>query len=303
VTDAISVVVLAGGRGARMGRDKRTVTVGGRPLLRLALDLAADLSDDVILSCRASDPPPIEALAGTMPRTVFDRRGEGPLAGIEAGLAAAAHDVSIVIPVDMPRLGRPLVELLVDAAAGRPEADGAVFEGDDRGRCLPAALRRSSLAVVSAQLDAGRLRLRDTLDLLDLVVVPADRITGVASPDAFRNINYPADLEPGDRPDPAESRDTRQSPEERNMNLESCLAAVRAIGGAGHVDPAAPTEQEVEALLDFTRAVAHAGERKDAPLAAFAMGVAMAGLEPAERADVLSRAAQAVDRAAGNTAE
>jgi molybdenum cofactor guanylyltransferase len=303
VTKAITVIVLAGGRGVRMGRDKRGIAVGGRPLLRIALDLAAELSTDVILSCREADPPPAEALAGATPRTVFDRRGVGPLAGIEAGLSAAANDVSIVMPVDMPRLGRPLLELLADAALARPDAHGAVFEGHGRERCLPAALRRGSIAVVDAQLAGGHLRLRDTLDLLDLVVVPADRARDVANPDAFANVNWPADLEPGDRPGSGESSGTRQSPEERRMNLESCLAAVREIPGAVHVDPIAPTEQEVEALLDFTRAVAHAGERKDAPLAAFAMGVAMAGLKPTERADVLLRAAQAVDRAAGKTAE
>ncbi len=84
------------------------------------------------------------------------------------------------------------------------------------------------------------------------------------------------------------------------MNLDGCLAAVRELGG---VDPAPPTEREIEALLDFTRAVAHAGERKDAPLAAFAMGLVMSGLAPAKRAELLARAAQAVDRAAGGTKE
>jgi hypothetical protein len=87
------------------------------------------------------------------------------------------------------------------------------------------------------------------------------------------------------------------------MDLEKSLAAVRELTGAVRVDPTAPSENEITALLDFTRAVAHAGERKDAPLAAYAMGIAMAGLAPAKRAEVLGLAAQAVDKAAGNAAE
>jgi hypothetical protein len=81
------------------------------------------------------------------------------------------------------------------------------------------------------------------------------------------------------------------------MDLEKCLAAVREVSGASNVEPVAPNEQETTALLDFTRAVAHASERKDAPLAAYAIGIAMSGLAPAQRAGVLSRAAQAIDRA------
>ena len=60
----------------------------------------------------------------------------------------------------------------------------------------------------------------------------------------------------------------------------------------------APTAEETTALLDFTRAVAHASERNDAPLAAYAIGIAMADLDPAERARMLGRAAEAIDRIA-----
>jgi hypothetical protein len=87
------------------------------------------------------------------------------------------------------------------------------------------------------------------------------------------------------------------------MDLEKCLAAVREVSGASHVEPGAPSEREITALLDFTRAVAHASERKDAPLAAYAIGIAMSGLRPEERVGVLSRAAQAIDRAAAAEAE
>jgi hypothetical protein len=82
------------------------------------------------------------------------------------------------------------------------------------------------------------------------------------------------------------------------MDLEQCLAAVRASSGARESRLVAPTAEETTALLDFTRAVAHASERKDAPLAAYAIGIAMADLNPAERAEILSRAADAIDRIA-----
>lgn len=87
------------------------------------------------------------------------------------------------------------------------------------------------------------------------------------------------------------------------MDLDRCLAIVREASGASGIQPVAPSEQEITAMLDFTRAVAHASERKDAPLAAYAVGIAMAGLAPKERVGVLGRAAAAIDRAAGEAAQ
>lgn len=84
------------------------------------------------------------------------------------------------------------------------------------------------------------------------------------------------------------------------MDLEQCLAAVRKSSGTRHSRLVAPTAEETTALLDFTRAVAHASERKDAPLAAYAIGIAMADLNPTERAGMLSRAAAAIDRIAAS---
>lgn len=80
------------------------------------------------------------------------------------------------------------------------------------------------------------------------------------------------------------------------MDLEQCLAiASAAVGGGTAI--AAPTPGEVDALLDLTRAVAHASERKAAPLAAFAVGAALARLAPEERVVVILAATAAIDAA------
>ncbi|MBM3985419.1 MAG: molybdenum cofactor guanylyltransferase, partial [Planctomycetes bacterium] len=46
---ALSVLVLAGGEGRRMGGRKDGLPVGGRPLLERALQVAQVLSDDVVV--------------------------------------------------------------------------------------------------------------------------------------------------------------------------------------------------------------------------------------------------------------
>ena len=102
-----SFVVLAGGASRRMGRDKARIPVGGAPLLLRVLEPAAEpawrgswspTGPAATRTFSQSRPP------GSWPlRTVTDRRpGRGPLAGLEAGLAAAAESACFVAACDLP---------------------------------------------------------------------------------------------------------------------------------------------------------------------------------------------------------
>jgi molybdopterin-guanine dinucleotide biosynthesis protein A len=298
---ALSAIVLAGGASRRMGRDKRAIEVDGHPMLTTAIRLAAELADDVVISCRAEAAPNADLFDGLPVRLVFDSREGGPLAGLESSLAAVANDLALVLAVDMPAVTEQMLWQLVDAAVERPEAYGAVFgEGFDLAP-FPAVLRRKSLVVISEQLSRASLRVVDAIGRLNLITLPRRRGTIVAGPMAFLNVNVPGDLAPADRNSRRENRiEEPLMDEESRMDLEKCLVVARESSGPTLGKPVSPTAEETTALLDFTRAVAHASERKDAPLAAYAMGIAMASLKPAERAAILSRATAAIDSAAGS---
>lgn len=300
----LSAIVLAGGASRRMGRDKRSIEVGGRPMLIAAVRLAAAMADDIVVSCRREAPPDARLFDGMPVRLVFDSRYGGPLAGLETSLAAVANDLAVVLAVDMPAVTEEMLWQLVDAVIGRPGACGAVFGEGSRLMPFPAVLRRGARDVVSEQLDLASLRVADALRRLDPVTVPYWRGTLEAGPSAFLNVNVPSDLGPVGHDSQAKSCNPKpRRDKEHRMDLEKCLAAARGSSGSALMEPLAPTAEETAALLDFTRAVAHASERKDAPLAAYAMGIAMASLRPAERADVLSRSAAAIDDAAGSTGQ
>lgn len=87
------------------------------------------------------------------------------------------------------------------------------------------------------------------------------------------------------------------------MDVAGCLGIVRSLDVGADLDLEAPDEAVTAALLDFTRAVAHAGERKDAPLAAFAMGIALARTDPGRRVTILRDAASAIDHETGDTVQ
>lgn len=114
-----SVLLLAGGRGQRMGgRDKGLVDWHGRPLIAHLHDLVRPLSDDLIISCNRN----AERYAPFADRLVQDDDTDfqGPLAGIRAGLHAARHDYLLVLPCDAPLLDKSLLANLLAKAGAQP---------------------------------------------------------------------------------------------------------------------------------------------------------------------------------------
>jgi len=86
--------VLAGGESRRMGRDKLVLEVGGVPLLRRVRDaLLARCAEVIVVGGGAV------RLEGVR-RIPDERRGLGPLAGMEAGLAAARNRTVFVAAGD-----------------------------------------------------------------------------------------------------------------------------------------------------------------------------------------------------------
>jgi molybdopterin-guanine dinucleotide biosynthesis protein A len=113
-----SVLLLAGGRGQRMGgADKGLLEWQGRPLIAWLHDLVRPLTDDLIISCNRNS----DRYACFADRLVHDddKDFQGPLAGIRAGLRVAQHAHLLSLPCDAPRLDNALLHTLLDQAGER----------------------------------------------------------------------------------------------------------------------------------------------------------------------------------------
>jgi molybdopterin-guanine dinucleotide biosynthesis protein A len=110
----ISVIVLAGGRGERLGQDKATLELGGATLLQRVLGTLAPLSDDLIVVLRHD-----QELAVPNARIVCDLEPfAGVLAGMAGGLTAARHAWSFVVACDMPFVDPALVRYMFSQRSG-----------------------------------------------------------------------------------------------------------------------------------------------------------------------------------------
>ena len=114
---------------------------------------------------------------------------DGPLAGIEAALASPyADEWNLVIACDMPFLDAALLARLLSALeqAG-PDTDCILAHTARGAEPLCSLYRRRFLAVACRQLDAGRRKVRDALDGLELIHFQIDNEAALA------NVNTPAD--------------------------------------------------------------------------------------------------------------
>jgi molybdopterin-guanine dinucleotide biosynthesis protein A len=187
---AITGLVLAGGRGSRMGGvDKGWLLFEGRPLVRHALDrLAPQVATLAISANRHLD----DYLALGHP-VWPDRSADfaGPLAGWQAALHAVdpRHTPWLAsVPCDLPRFPADLVARLA-AGAAAAGATAAYAVADGRAHPVCALLHTRLAPRLDAALAAGHLRVLDWLQGVQAVAVPFD---GEAA--AFANLNRPEDL-------------------------------------------------------------------------------------------------------------
>jgi molybdopterin-guanine dinucleotide biosynthesis protein A len=185
MADRIAALILAGGRARRMGgADKPVLRIGGVSMLaRILATLRAD-GHSVAISANGDPSRFAEFAVPVLPDDPF--RGEGPLAGVLAGLDwAAACDATalLTVPGDTPFVPRGLAAALAPppacaASNGRAHHLVALWPVDCRG-ALRARLTAPGRRDIAGFARAIGMRNVDF---------------AVATCDPFLNVNTPEDL-------------------------------------------------------------------------------------------------------------
>lgn len=204
----ITGLILAGGRGTRMGRvDKGLQPFRGTTMIAHVLQRLAPQVDTVAINANRNLPQ-YQAAAGADTVVMPDRMSgfEGPLAGLQAGLHYCATELLLTAPCDSPFLPADLGERLY-AALETQDADLAVavtMETDEQEGGAPyrqphpvfSLLKASLLPQLEAYLATGARRVEGWHKSLRVAEVMFDDAS------AFRNINTLEDLKRHE-PEPA----------------------------------------------------------------------------------------------------
>jgi molybdopterin-guanine dinucleotide biosynthesis protein A len=193
----IGCIVLAGGKGLRLGRDKVLEVVGGSNLLqRVVFRLSSFNSNIIVVVANGKALPQLTGYAGL--RIVTDiYPGKGALGGIHAGLTASNRQYNLVVAGDMPFLNQALLQYMVQLSPG---FDLVVPRRGDWVEPLHAVYSKDCLTPIERLLEQGETRVRALFSLVKVRYIEGDEISQFDPQQlSFFNVNTEADLERAQR--------------------------------------------------------------------------------------------------------
>jgi molybdopterin-guanine dinucleotide biosynthesis protein A len=163
----VTGVLLVGGASTRFGSPKALAQLEGESLAERAWRTLGEACDERLAVGKVAD-----GLALPFPLVDDGSEVRAPIAGVVAGLHAAAHDVCVFLPVDCPLVSALSLARLAEAAPAHPA-----------GGPLPGAYLRVLLPWLEEKLERRDYSLRD----VDAAVVELD-------PRELANVNTEDDL-------------------------------------------------------------------------------------------------------------
>lgn len=179
---AITGLILAGGRGTRMGTvDKGLQPFRGKPMVEHVIERLAPQVDELLINANQN----LDTYAAFGHRVIADEIAgfAGPLAGFERGLTHATHSLVVTAPCDSPFLPLDLVDRLATHLA-RHGAEIAVAKAGQQAHPVFCLMQRHVLTSLRAFLSGGQRKIDRWYATHRLVEVAFDD-----QEDGFRNIN------------------------------------------------------------------------------------------------------------------
>ncbi len=183
----ITGVVLAGGKGRRMGgEDKGLLELNGRPLIAYALDALSQAAGTLLINANRNR----QLYESFGFPVIADRNDdfEGPLAGLFSAMVAAKTDYVLTVPCDCPLMTGELLRRLYTRLM---EEGAEICTAHDGERMHPVFLiaERRLAPELAEYLNSGQRKLETWLKSRRLAIADYS-----CHPEAFININTAEEL-------------------------------------------------------------------------------------------------------------
>lgn len=180
-------VVLAGGRGRRLGGDKAIVELEGRALVHYPVEALHSVCDDVVVVAKRDTLLP--SLSGSAGLWIEPDEPRHPLVGVAHALGLAAGRAVLVVAVDLPLVDAAVLRAILAAEIGPPTPDATVVAPYAYGSLQPfcALYRPEALAAGLKDFDPSAR----TIEVVEALGV---RVVEGLDETAFFNVNAPEDV-------------------------------------------------------------------------------------------------------------
>jgi molybdopterin-guanine dinucleotide biosynthesis protein A len=192
----ISIILQAGGKSTRMGRDKAALPFLGIPLVNRLLDRFQGVGAEILLI--TNEPGGYEDLGIPLFKDLIPDRGA--LGGLYTALAVASQPLVALIAADMPFAQPKLLNYEIEVL--RESGSDAVIPKTENGLEPFHALYRSStcLPLVKRAIDSGLWKMTSWHDQAVISILNPEITRKVTGSDlTFMNLNTPEEFQEAER--------------------------------------------------------------------------------------------------------
>ena len=189
--EAISAILLAGGKSSRMGTDKaRLKLCGSQEMLQGIARKLSLLSEDVIVS---TDGRKYEDIGVPVKWARDVKPGAGSLMGLYSGLKEARCPYALAVACDMPFLNIELLRYMISLPR---DYSVMALRVDGKPEPLHAIYSKGCLPHMAGLLEAGHLKIHELFDTVAVRFLSAEEVDKFDPHHlSFFNINSPGQLE------------------------------------------------------------------------------------------------------------
>jgi len=185
---AMSGLILSGGKNLRMGQNKAFIQIEGIPIIQRIVDLFRTLFEEIIIIANEREPYlqfKAKIYGDLLP-------GAGALGGLYTGLFHSSFFYSFAVACDMPFLKRPVIEYLLGKVEGY---DVTIPRTEDGYQPLHAAYSKNCIGPIERILGERKRKIVDLFPFVHVNVLQTNEILPIDSKmESFININSLADL-------------------------------------------------------------------------------------------------------------
>lgn len=186
--DLITGAILVGGRSRRLGRDKATFPLAGRPLARWLTDALSPL----VHKCWLVSNQPLKHLELGLPLLIDVLPGRGALGGLLSVMLLTNGSHVFLSACDTPFVQPALLKAML--AQVRRGVDAVVCRSSKGLEPLPGLFSCRLLPIIQTQIHSGDLRLRTLLNSCRTKILPPEEVRRADPHElSFININTAAD--------------------------------------------------------------------------------------------------------------
>ena len=187
---SVTVIVLAGGKGKRLGQAKATLKLGKRTIIEDVVDEMAGLASEVIVVTSNSQNDLPHGLKAQVFADIHP--GKSALGGVYTGLVKSSNRYNLVVACDMPFLNLDLLKHMISLASG---VDIVTIKVGQNVEPLHAVYSKGCIDHIENMFEKEDLQVSHLLDAVKVRYINEDELDAYDPHHlSFFNINNKTDL-------------------------------------------------------------------------------------------------------------